>query len=249
MFRLARARFGTVWSRVREKRLIGLFAFEFTVVVLGVLAAQGLQTWSRERELRAQTVEAQRRLERGFGDSVNVAAVWRAALPCLRNRVGDIMRRAAAGEQLDPELASRPFFPRMTNYSEPAETNARLAEMIGEEKADSLIEMPERIGLIQEASTAIAARWEVFRLLDPAFGPPGREDRAAARTAGAEILSRMRSIEAAMASIERLEGQLAVTDRTPFDPASGILPVRSCAELWAKGTAYRALEPSETPPR
>lgn len=236
-------------NRAREKNLLGLFAFEFTVVLLGVLAAQGLQNWSRERELRTETLAAKARLERGFADSRGIVDVWNAALPCLRARVGAIMRTAATGETLAPGFAGRPFLPAADDYSESAETYARLTELLGNDVVMRLREMPERIGIIDTVSGEISARWEVFRLLDPQYGPVSLADRSAARLAGAEILSHFRRIDASILMMTKLSERLAPAVRTPFDPAMNILPVRSCEELWAKGTAYRMLEPWEVPPR
>lgn len=136
----------------------------------------------------------------------------------------------------------------MVDYSETPQVNAHLAELIGEADAGKLTEMPERIGLIYRSMTEMGDRWETFRLLDPAFGPVGQADRTAARVAGADILSSMRSLDAALSSIERLKGERAATQRSPYDPAAGILPVRGCAEVWANGTAYRKLGPGEPLP-
>ena len=248
MFRAVRDSLATNWDRVRSKGLLGLFAFEFTVVVLGVLAAQALQTWSRERELHAETLAAKTRLERGFGDARIVIEVWKAAMPCLRTRVADVMRIAGSGGTLEPGVANRPYFAASNDYSETPEIYARLAEVAGDELTQSLGEMPSRIESIHSMSRDIAARWEVFQLLDPEFGPVSADDRAAARLAGAEILSRFRSIDAALLRMRQMAERHPIAVTTPFDRQTHILPVRSCAELWANGTAYRKLDPGEAPP-
>lgn len=56
----------SAWSRAREKNLLGLFAFEFVVVVLGVLAAQAVQSWVQERERTQHADEERIRLEEGL---------------------------------------------------------------------------------------------------------------------------------------------------------------------------------------
>ena len=50
-------------SRRRWHRTLRLFAFEFLVVVAGVLAAQGLQSWVAEREHRERVAGVAERPE------------------------------------------------------------------------------------------------------------------------------------------------------------------------------------------
>jgi len=50
MFAAMREGLGRAAHGMRERRTLGLFVFEFFVVVLGVLAAQGLQEWAKQRE-------------------------------------------------------------------------------------------------------------------------------------------------------------------------------------------------------
>lgn len=85
------------WSSGTGETTLRLFLFEFVVVVVGVLAAQGLANWVSTRAER----EAGRRL---FADAVESAryfdqtlAFWQQFGPCLRTHVASISRAAAAG--------------------------------------------------------------------------------------------------------------------------------------------------------
>ena len=52
---------GRATQGMRARGTVGLFVFEFFVVVLGVLAAQGLREWAKQRE---QQRHVDRELER-----------------------------------------------------------------------------------------------------------------------------------------------------------------------------------------
>lgn len=110
MFQAVRESLAAALPR-RGKRLAALFAFEFVVVLLGVLAAQVVQNWAREREVRRETLEARQRLERGYGDAIQFAAVWTAAMPCLRERVGEIMPMPRRAHHCQMDLPAAPSCP------------------------------------------------------------------------------------------------------------------------------------------
>lgn len=248
MFHATREGFAAAWRRARERGTLRLFLFEFTVVLLGVLAAQAVQSWAQEREARQHAEEERVRLEQGFVSTVQAAAVWRAALPCLQERVGDIMRAAGSGASVGSDMARRPKLVQGGYVPASPENYALIEEAIGSKRASALSDVQIRAATIEAAQAEIRSEWELFRLLDPDFGRASVYDRATAREAGAAILTRLRSIEFALDMIETERPLVTAEDATPFDPVFDILPVRSCQELWANGTAYRKLDPGEAPP-
>lgn len=243
-----RERFPLTWRGARRRRLAGLFAFEFIVVVLGVLTAQAVQSWAQQRERYQRAEEERLRLEQGFVESQDMARVWRAALPCLRERVGEIMRVASSENVLPPGMAQRPKLVQNFYPAASPEMERLIAERIGPRNAGVLTDVQGRFATIQSAAEDMRRQWEVFRLLDPEYGPTIPADRAAARLAGASILTAMRTIEVALDSVEQQKEMVEAKDRTPLDRAFDVFPVRNCAELWRNGTAYRMLGPGEAPP-
>jgi hypothetical protein len=170
MFQVIRESLGTA-LRLRGKRLAGLFAFEFVVVLLGVLAAQAVQNWAQERERLRRAEEERVRLEQGFIAAVDMGKVWRAALPCLRERVGEIMRAAGSGASVSEELSRRPKFPQSGYEGTTPEDYARIAALHGDEQASALADVQGRLTTVQNAGMEVRSQWELFRLLDPQFGP------------------------------------------------------------------------------
>lgn len=185
-------------------RLLGLFAFEFVVVVLGVLTAQAVQSWAQDSE-RAQEADRERfRLEQALIGAADTAKVWRAALPCLHQRIGKIMRTAAAGEPLAAGIARRPKLVQTGYEATTPDVLQRIAASSNDRYANALADAQVRVATIQAAGMDIRSQWEQLRLLDPEFGPASLIDRAAARAAGANILNHLRSIEFALDMIARL---------------------------------------------
>lgn len=236
------------WQRLTAPRWVGLFLFEFTVVVLGVLTAQGVQSWVQEHDRARDANEERVRLEQGFFGAIQGGKVWRAALPCLRERVGEIMRAAGDGSIVSPEFAQRPKFAQFGYPGAAPEVFARIGASAGVKQALALNDMQGRIAALLEAAGVMRSKWDLFRLLDPQFGTPTAADRATVREAGAAILTELRTIEFALDMIEKQAPMLSVKPETPFDREFGILPVRNCAEVWANGTAYRTIDPGEEAP-
>ena len=237
MFRNVRHRLGNMTERLSTRGTIGLFVFEFFVVVLGVLAAQGLQEWAKQREQQRHVDEELGRLRAGYVSTVGSAEVWRSAIPCLRSRIEFLMRAAATGSPVTPELIRRPRFINTGYPGTDVATQARIHAMLGREQAGTLLDAQTRAANMDENMQAMLTRWETFRLLDPTYGPVSASDRGAARQAGAGLLMHIRTLEIAIINIDEGRGPIAIPDAPP--PAPGdLVPVPSCEQLWKDGTAY-----------
>lgn len=248
MFLKIRDRFGGTWRGLSERGTLRLFAFEFFVVVLGVLAAQAVQSWVQEREQRLHAEAELTRLEQGFVDSQLSAKIWRAALPCLRERVRDVMRVAGSGRVLAEGRGRRPKLAQHTYPGVSPETALLIEKRIGPQRLRILLGTQDRFSTLKSASDEMRVKWELFRLLDPEFGQTSSTDRAAVRIAGAEILNSLRTIEVVLDAIEAQAPVMKSRASMPFDRQFGLVPVRNCDEIWAKGTAFRTLDPGEKPP-
>lgn len=241
MFAAMREGLGTASHGKRARRTLGLFIFEFFVVVLGVLAAQGLEEWAKQRGHQRHVDQELERLRTSYANTVRSADVWRSALPCLRTRIELLMRAAATGAPVNSELIRRPRFLKVGYPGTDVETEARIHAMLGPEPAESLLDAQNRAVNMDENAEAMLMRWEKFRLLEPTYGPVSAADRSIAREAGADLLMHMRTLEIAIVNIDEGRDDLKIAGASP-PAASELAPVISCAQLWADGTAYRRLK-------
>ena len=241
MFAAMREGLGRAAHGMRERRTLGLFVLEFFVVVLGVLAAQGLQEWAKQREQQRHVDRELERLSTSYADTVRMADVWRSALPCLRTRIELLMRAGATGTPVNSELIRRPRLISVGYPETDAATVAQIHAMLGREPATALLDAQTRAVHMDENMRAMATRWEKFRLLDPTYGPVSPADRSIAREAGADLLMHMRSLEIAIVNIDEGRDDLTIAEAPP-PTAADVGPVISCAQLWADGMAYRRLK-------
>lgn len=79
-----------VWSaeaRRKLRHLVGLFLFEFVVVLLGVLAAQQLQVWVQDKEAHQRMLAEQARARVETARALQAARIWQVAGPCIDQRM------------------------------------------------------------------------------------------------------------------------------------------------------------------
>ncbi len=231
-------RIGGSWRALRAGGAVRLFLFEFTVVLLGVLAAQGLQTWSRERELAAYSAEAISRYEAELATGLETAFLWQAALPCMRERVDAVMRQA--GEETFPaELLIRPglWSSRVTPLSEEVDTQFR--RTAGQGRVAVFKDAATHVNRIDRMGEAIAGDWQQFLRIDPDLGPVRESDITAVRNAAAQIHSGLSNIGI---SVDYLITELA---QYGMEPAASVedgvrrLPLRDCSDFARYGAIHR----------
>jgi hypothetical protein len=197
-------------SRRRWDRTLRLFAFEFVVVVAGVLAAQGLQSWAAERSQRSSgelLLTGARQNVQSFGSSL---AFWTSSGPCLRAHVRRIAAVASSGGTLTQREIGRPALPAVPVTSWTEEGRERALRVV------SAIEFARYIGVnataqnVNEAEQEIGREWAALRLIDPALGAPLAEDRSRVRQAAAAIDSRIGYILYTREQTGRLAAQLGI---------------------------------------
>ena len=178
----------------KARRLVGLFLFEFVVVVLGVLVAQTLQ--ERAATERAET-DARVAVERAAQEAAafrSTSEYWLRAGPCLENRMDELMRAAANGK---PDAISREPRPRMplsafTAWSETTTMTTR--RMFGDRFVARYAALETMAAKMAQDSHELAGEWALLGLIDPALGAVGREDRFNARLAAGRIKGRLASL-------------------------------------------------------
>lgn len=158
------------------------------------------------------------------------------------------MQVAGSDATLQSGKAGRPTLVQNSYPEVTTETARLIIEQMGEREAIALMDVRGRFATIYEAAGEMRAEWERFRLLDPEFGRASSADRAAVRASGASILAAMRSIDVALAQVERQESLVKSPSAPAFDRDFSAMPVRSCAELWENGIVYRSIEPGEAAP-
>ena len=80
MFAAIRGGLGNSMYRMRPRRMLGLFLFEFFVVVLGVLAAQVVQESVKEHDRQRHTEQELERLSQAYVGTQQAGVAWRAAI-------------------------------------------------------------------------------------------------------------------------------------------------------------------------
>ena len=117
------------WDIGRWRRPARLFAFEFVVVMAGVLAAQALQSWGAERSDRARgatQVAAARQNLQSLGATIGF---WTRHGPCLREHVRRVATVAGSGGSLVHQEIGRPALPLSMHVSAIADGSPGVSEM------------------------------------------------------------------------------------------------------------------------
>ena len=176
--------------RRRARRLVQLFAFEFVVVLLGVLAAQLLQDWYAERKdaRRAQAVLAAFAAEsRRF---VTTAEYRDRAHACEMARLARLAELVRTGGTADEAERATPLMPMpiITDWSD--DTRQIVARHAGEADLARYDGLKLLAGMISERQRLLEDQWADFRLLAPgAGGAANRPDLALAVARSSGLLS------------------------------------------------------------
>jgi len=224
------------WSGGRGKVTARLFLFELVVVTLGVMLAQGLSDWNSNRSIQRQVEEERARLDFEVGRSYQAALVWKAAIPCLRDRVDLMLRAVSTDANLQPADTE---FPRSGAYSVEVISGdmARpFRDRYGSERTD-IYALAINTGEAIDATVAdIRSEWAKFELLGTDVGALNDADRATLRSAGVRIRWLLRLLADRQVRIEEIAQQLGIK---PIGSGKALaipdVPIRQCAEIWRNG--------------
>jgi hypothetical protein len=227
MFQAVRSKLIGAWRSLHSKGLVTIFFFELLVVTLGVLLAQSIADWADERAAMADVELAHERIQKELSHDLGKAMIWRAALPCLRERMNEFLRLGsdgtlAPGSTVRPRI--EPFLPILLND----EQAGRYRMRFGDERADELREMQMNLENAQANIQPIIHLWGRIMLADPALGSVTQSDREHARLAAADILAELRGVEIV------LEEFLRRTKAWGIEPSYQRigLPATSCSQVW-----------------
>jgi hypothetical protein len=224
MFRLIRnLRFSE-----KARHLAGLFAFEFVVVVLGVLTAQAVADWSRNRTAQREMLANKERADAQIAFLAATSIAYGRVIPCMEQRVIGVMRDASGNHQVDPEILIRPILWNLP-YDEPtSEVLLNLRGTFGSVVADHY----ERIAVYADRSNnlvdSLANDWEALSIISPDSGQVGQGDRQQARILASRMRSTLRSLGKMSSNIAYRARNLGVP---PTLKPGQRLPM-DCADLW-----------------
>lgn len=217
------------WHSGRGKITVRLFVFEFAVVMVGVLAAQGLQNWVAHRNAVSTMEEARSRSLRQFSDSLAYAQAWQAAYPCLDERMKTIMRNAADGS-VDARSIERPSLPTFIQQDLDSQSDLLMRQKYGNVTAGLHKSMRGDLEFANGAIEAIIQSWGRMSLGDPELGTPSAQDRPIVRAAAADISAQLVGLRFALTHFMQVAKNLGIK---PYSD-DRFRPVRTCDEIWQK---------------
>jgi hypothetical protein len=221
MFKLIRAKFENSWDGARVYRLVGLFLFEFVVVLLGVLAAQAVADWGDDRRL-ARDAESQFQEARAQAiENARTMRYWAAVAPCLIKRAKQVARVAASGETMPAAAIGRPALPWMRMPSWDEDVRRAAIARIGKDRMDALAGIEAGVEIALETTTRIRDAWSTFALLDPANGQPTDVDRGNVRLAAIRVVDHIRvmQVNTPLDAMQALGVDRSEWDRVDFENA------------------------------
>ncbi len=219
------------WGGGRGKATAGLFLFEFVVIVVGVLVAQGLANWVQGRAALRDMELAKDRAAYEIGQSLDVAMVWQAAVPCLRERMESIQREAATGP-IRAGQSTRPTMRTPPLGSMPDQAALLYRQRYGHDQADRFSDISDANELIVSQVATLQRVWYRLALADARYGPVSAADRQAARESAADALASLRTIGILTYSV--IDNARA-SGIAPIAGFAGKGPARSCDAIWSTG--------------
>ena len=217
------------WGSGRGKVTARLFLFELLVVVVGVLIAQGLADNVQQRSNLAR-MEAERSRVRFELEGANSAfQSWRVAVPCLDQRMTQIMR----GARPTTDLMRRPRFPTLGYAAPTTEVLDLIGKRYGTAEKNRLNWIADNAANANPVIASIISKWGRLTLVDPSFGTVTESDRREARLAAADIKAQLRAMEVLSTDGAQLLTKMGIDARNRNEPGHG--PAKSCAAIWASG--------------
>ena len=241
MFAAIRETLMGAWQRLRKGSLAKLFLFELVVVTLGVLIAQGIADWARERDAITDMEEVRAQARRDIALSMTHAEAWNRLLPCFSDRMTRIMQEVGRGDPVASAQLQRPGVEFSAVETIDPQALRRLEERHGRDSAQAYISVVNANTTMITRIDAMVAAWEALALIDPKNGPVGPMDRHDARAAASRIKMLVRGMKFNNDVIRREGARLKIE---PIPLANGRY-ANDCEEMWDAG--YMLLIPELVP--
>ena len=218
------------WGSGRGKVTARLFLFELFVVIAGVLIAQGLANWVAREKSDEEMAEARARFVHEQSANLAVAVSWRAAIPCLDQRMQEVMRATSAGT-FELALAERPEFADFVASDIDPSIELGMRSRYGNSAADQFKVMQRSVSFAVSNIATIIHSWGRLSLADPRFGSVSEPDRTVVRTAAADIRAELRGLSYAVGDFIALARRAGVV--MPLGRDYG--PAKRCDQIWRSG--------------
>lgn len=218
------------WGSGRGKVTARLFVFELLVVVAGVLIAQALANVVQDRAEFAKMQSERSRVRYELTSVHNAFQVWDVALPCLDQRMTEVMRG------LPPQVAGslrRPRLPVPSFAMPSTEVLDLIGRHYGTEEKNRLNWIAENTNNAAPLIASIITNWGRLALIDPQNGSVTQTDRVEARLAAADIKAQLRGLEVLSRDTNGVLSKMNIASRNLTNPEYG--PARSCAAIWQSG--------------
>ncbi|WP_118858137.1 hypothetical protein [Sphingomonas mesophila] len=219
------------WFGGRGKITLRLFLFEFVVVVAGVIVAQAVSDWARERSEIAAMEQAKSRMDAEIAHGVATAQAWAIAIPCLDAQLVDIMVAAGDERPLDPRLFDRPTFRTEAISPMSTESGLLMVERYGADRAQLHFSLAQRAVRQSEISVSMAEKWLGLSVLNPDFGRVRDGDRVNARATASALRSALLSMGNSQSAFVSEARRLGIG---PVDMPGRRRP-RDCADIRTSG--------------
>jgi hypothetical protein len=173
--------------------------------------------------------QARARVRRHVAEDLTYAAQWQAAIPCLDQRMVEVMRQLADGP-LDARGIKRPKLTTFVPIQLGEQPELLLRARYGGDEADNIIEIAGGIDHAAIDVGSIVRNWGRLSLADAAFGRVAETDRGQARAAAADIRSALQGLAFGLADV----GERAAIGIKPVTLGASRPAVR-CEEIWNAG--------------
>jgi hypothetical protein len=170
------------FGKIKRRRWIALFVFEFFVVLLGVLAAQGLQSWFQSRQETRTAAAARATLNQNLRSIALSAEIRRRGLACYGNRLGRLGKAIKSRTALTDEMTP-PAEALVIDLGWSGNVPALIAEHYGSEVADKYVNIALWVDALRRAQAREQESWTDLSRLSIRFGQPGNDDWSAAKGA------------------------------------------------------------------
>jgi len=222
------------WASGRGKETSRLFVFELTVVMIGVLAAQQVSNWASNREALQQVESVHEDIVHSYRQYRLIAHTYDVAIPCLEKRRQLLLRLAASGAPVAPELLNYAPVAGMGPDEISPDDYRLLGKRYGHKAADLIGSVQFTLELARDNGRALATQWFDFQRLDSRYGTVSDEDRSAARAAAVKVSSYLAGLQKSADMIIMLTDKMGIRDK----PNPKLRPVANCEQMWRTGQGY-----------